>query len=188
MKVFHRRPPVPVTPERARFAAWLLAQFAGGKSLADLPFSEVERICAKAGSIFLGAAHARPECLGDPADETAADRSAAAVLMKRTADGFKTSLADRNNAVIAWPWDHLGTSIAWEATRAEDTSEAALAAAFSRVAASYALRHRDQLESVLDLWKQVAGALRPDAAEPDLRKMGLEMLIAYEALSATSVS
>jgi hypothetical protein len=167
-------------PGRAGFGAWLLGQFAGPTPTANLPFAEVERVCANAGSLFFGAAFARPRWFATDDLNSAHLQQEAALLTRRTADGFKASLADRDHAVIAWPWDHLATSVAWEATRAQDTSESALARALADVGASYALRHRDQLQTVLRLWQDIAATARPGTEPPDLTLMGAEMLDAYE--------
>jgi len=171
------------TPARG-FAAWLLRQFNGGKPTAELPYAEVERICANAGSLLFGAAFARPEEFVESVPETGVAASEAALLSRRTADGFKASLEDRNNAVIAWPWDHLATKVAWEGTRANDTSEDHLAAAISEIGATYAIRHREQLTAVLDLWGQIATNVTTNAQPPNLAALGEQMLTAYHATTA----
>jgi hypothetical protein len=153
--------------------------FADGKRLADLPFSEVERLCANAGSLLVGAAYSMPGRF-----ELAVGREKdAALVARRTADGFKASLADRQNAVLAWPWDHLATTVAWEATRDGDTSEAALGRALSEIGGAYALRHREQAGAVLGLWQQVASGVHAGPQRPDLERMGREMLAAYSAVT-----
>ncbi len=152
--------------------------------MAEMPYSEVERVCANAGSLLFGAAYALPEEFIDAVPITDELAGEAALLSRRTADGFKASLADRKNAVIAWPWDHLATKAAWEASRSNDTSEEKLAATLTDIGATYAIRHREQLTAVLDLWGQVASNVQSVAETPDLAKLGSTMLIAYKATNA----
>jgi hypothetical protein len=176
----------PTPPPGGGFAAWLLRQFNGGKPTAEMPYAEIERVCANAGSLLFGAAFANPEAFTDPnaPTEQHTEAAEAALLSRRTADGFQAALDDRNNAVIAWPWDHLATKVAWEATRANDTSEEHLAAAIASVGTTYAIRHREQLTAVLDLWGQVAANIGATSQEPDLAKLGSQMLAAYQATTA----
>lgn len=184
MRLFKRSQAVPeARASEGGFAGWLLRQFSAGRPTASLPYAEVERLCANAGSLLVGAVHARPAAFetvaGARLPETGRE---AALISRRTADGFKTSLADRANTVIAWPWDHMATTVAWEATQAEDTSEASLGAALMALGSAYALRHREQVAAVLELWSQVAAGVVTSAQEPpDLGRMGAEMLAAYEA-------
>ena len=165
------------------FAEWLLRQFSGGRPMAAMPYAEVERLCANAGSLLVGAIHARPAAFeAFAAAQPSEVGREAALLSRRTADGFKASLADRKNTVIAWPWDHMATTVAWEATRGGDTSEPSLGAALMVLGSAYALRHREQVGAVLELWAQVAAGVAQSAKEPpDLERMGAEMLAAYEA-------
>ncbi|MGE3076641.1 MAG: hypothetical protein AB7N24_21445 [Dehalococcoidia bacterium] len=161
-----------------------MRQFNGGKPTAEMPYSEVERVCANAGSLLFGAAYSSPDEFAEGLPQTEELASEAALLSRRTADGFKASLEDRKNAVIAWPWDHLATKAAWEATRANDTSEETLAATLTDIGATYAIRHREQLTAVLDLWGQIASNVRNVEETPDLAKLGTTMLIAYKATHA----
>jgi len=147
-----------------------------------MPYSEVERLCANAGSLLLGAAFAEPASFEQQVSPDPRVLREAALLSRRTADGFKASLADPRNAVIAWPWDHLATAVAWEATRRGDTSEDALGEPMQAVGAAYALRHHDQLAAVLDLWRQVAAGVRRSGEAPDLSHMGSEMLLAFKVM------
>ena len=180
VKLFRRQTSPPAPTGAPGFAAWLLEQFSPAVPTSGLPYAEVERLCANAGSLLFGAAFARPAAFPPALGDELPARTEAALLAKRTADGFKASLADRQNAVIAWPWDHLATSVAWQATRDQDTSERALGEALSQVAVCYNLRHRDQLEAVLGLWRQIAGNLQHTGESPDLAAMGAQMLSAYE--------
>lgn len=151
-----------------------------------MPFAAVERICANASSLLIGAAFADPEAFPVSSDSAAADE--ARLIARRTADGFKASLADRQHTVIAWPWDHIATAAAWAATRAGDTSEVVLSEGLSAVSLVYAARYREQLAAVLDLWKQIAGNLHPDRPSPDLPEMGSEMVAAYRAVTSAVLS
>lgn len=168
------------------FAAWLLQQFTGGRPTDEMTFSELERICASAASLLIGAAYAQP---GSIAFAPSSDRSDEAQLIaRRTADGFRASLDDRQNTVIAWPWDHIATSVAWTATRSGDTSESALGERILAVALPYATRHREQLSAVLGLWQEIAGNLHPEAPRPNLARMGEEMLAAYRTIYPAAAS
>lgn len=166
------------------FAAWLIRQFAKGTPTSGLPFAELERVCANAGSLLCGAVLARPDAFRGAPHDLAIQREAA-VLSRRTADGFKASLADRQNAVLAWPWDHLATSVAWNATREGSAEEEQLGRAIFELATAYSLFHREQLEAVVDLWAQVATGIQASQQPPDLPRMGRDMLDAYEAQQAS---
>ena len=180
-----RSAPVPA-PARPQFAEWLIRQFTNGAPTAGMPFAEVERVCANACSLLIGAAFAHPEAFEPPDDAAATDE--ARLLARRTADGFKASLADRQHTVIAWPWDHVATAAAWTATRSADTSERALSGGITGVSLVYARQYRDQLSAVLDLWQQVAGNLHPDRPAPDLTVMGSEMYAAFLTVNPPLVS
>jgi hypothetical protein len=173
-------PPRPPDPRPVGFAAWLIRQFAKGTPTTELQFSELERVCSNAGSLLCGAVLARPEAFRGAPHDLGIQREAA-VLSRRTADGFKASLADRQNTVLAWPWDHLATSIAWNATRTGEAEEDTLGRAIFDLATAYSLFHREQLEAVVDLWAQVATGVHPSQQPADLARMGADMLTAYEA-------
>lgn len=184
--MLRRRAAVPALAAQPEFAEWLIRQFASDAPTAGMPFAAVERFCANACSLLIGAAFAHPEALPPPADRATAEE--ARLIARRTADGFKASLADRQHTVIAWPWDHVATAAAWAATRSGDTSAHALSEGLAGVSLTYAAHHRQQLTAVLDLWKQVAGNLHPDRPAPDLVAMGAEMFDAYRAASTPAVS
>ena len=166
------------------FGAWLVRTFAQGEAITDLPFARLERVCSNVGSIICGAAYA-----GTPALPTARSFSRevveeATLVGERTTDAFRAATRDADNVVVSWPWDHLGTRVAWRATQAGDPpSAAALGEALLTVGAAYALTHREQPRSALELWEQVAGGLRRENAEerPNLALMAQRMLTAYEA-------
>lgn len=180
MIFFRRRQPAPpAEPERTSFGEWLIRQFTGGEPTSALSFQRLERVCSNAGLLLCGAAYARPDAFRDGAPEI--NRREAGVVARRTADGFKASLADRANTVLAWPWDHMATSIAWAGTRDGDVSEARLGRALTEIGTAYALVHREQLAAVIDLWQQVAAGLNPGGPAADLQKMGSDMLQAFEA-------
>jgi hypothetical protein len=181
---FGKKAPSSAPQRSGGFAEWLLGQFSGGRPTSGMPYAEVERICANAGSLLVGAAYAAPARFHGyvyPGLEPARE---AELISRRTADGFKASLADRKNVVIAWPWDHMATAVAWQATRAHDTSERALGLALLDIGTAYAARHRDQVTAVLDLWRQVAAGVQKTQEAPDLAGMGVQMLDAFDAFDA----
>lgn len=186
MNLLRRKAPPPPEPAVPGFGEWLLRQFANGESTAALPFATVERLCANAGSLLSGAAFARPEQFARPAPGPVYGE--AALVAKRTADGFRASLADRQNTVLAWPWDHVATAAAWSATRAGDTSEHALGEAIEGVSVAYAFNHREQLGAVLNLWRDVAAGVRHTGGPADLEAMGGEMFDAYRAIYPAALS
>lgn len=181
MRFFRREPatpPPPPDPRPVGFAAWLLRQFAKGAPTSTMPFAELERVCANSGSLLCGAVLAMPDEFRGTHD--LAVQREAAVLARRTADGFKASLADRQNTVLAWPWDHLATSVAWNATRDGSADEEALGSAIFELATAYSLFHREQLQAVADLWAQVATGIHPSQQPADLPRMGRDMLTAWK--------
>ena len=163
------------------FGAWLVLQFAGEEPLAGMPFARLERVCSNAASLVCGAAFARPETFERPEVLRPAMREEAAVVSRRTADGFRAALADRENTVLAWPWEHIGTSVAWQATRAGTVEAAQLGERVEQLAAAYGIYFREQLTAVLDLWSQVAAGVYRGEQQPDLPRMGAQMLAAFEA-------
>ncbi|HMO54789.1 MAG TPA: hypothetical protein PJ994_09820 [Tepidiformaceae bacterium] len=182
MRLFRRQAelPTPPDPRPVGFAAWLIRQFAKGTPTSELQFSELERVCSNAGSLLCGAVLARPDAFRGAPHDLGIQREAA-ILSRRTADGFKASLADRKNTVLAWPWDHLATSIAWNATRSGDAGEETLGKAIFELGTAYSLFHREQLEAVVDLWAQVATGVHHSQQPADLARMGNDMLAAFEA-------
>jgi len=173
--------PAQASESAPAFGSWLLEQFAGGEALEGLTFARLERVCSNAASLVCGAAFARPEPFRRPDILRPELRSEAGVVSRRTADGFKAALADRENTVLAWPWEHMGTSLAWSATREGSAGAAMLGPRLERLAAAYAIFYRDQLAAVLDLWEQVAAGVYRGERRPDLPAMGAEMLAAFEA-------
>lgn len=189
MRFLRRRAvPVPAAPPPS-FGPWLLRHFARGEATAEMTFTQLEQVCSNAGSVLCGAAFDHASALL-PVPEIAGPLAAeAALLARRTGDGFRACLADRQHTVISWPWDHLATRIAWEATRASDQSEEAVGRRLCDIGAAYAVRHRDQLAAVLDFWRQVTSGLRPAAAgvaTPDLAQMGTTLLLAFQAEQVAS--
>ena len=184
MNVFRRRlPPIepPIEPARPTFGEWLLRQFTAGHASSDMPFSRLERICSNAALLLCGAVFARPEHFLNPAAESGPLAREGSVIARRTADGFKASLADRKNTVMAWPWDHMATSVAWTATRTGDLSEEAIGRALTDLGVAYSLSQRDQLAAVIDLWTQVTAGLNAQSPPPDIQAMACDMLTAYQA-------
>lgn len=178
MSLFRRQRPVPAAPPGIpTFGEWLIRHFTAGESTVGMPFSRIERVCSNAGLLLCAAVYSRPEAFANPGGGSAEG----AVIARRTADGFKASLADRANTVLAWPWDHMATSVAWTASRDGDLAEPTLGGALTGIGVAYSLAYREQLAAVVELWQQVAAGLNPHAPPPDLPAMGRDMLRAYQS-------
>lgn len=165
---------------KGSFGRRVLEEFAHGAPLRTLDFRELERVTSRAGSIIIGAAAAG--CLLGDAGPVGFDAPGeAATLARRTADGFRAALQDRRHTVLAWPWEHLGTRLAWCAAR-EDGGRESLGPALDAIAAEYAARYPKQLAAVLDLWDRIASGLATERGTSfaPLREMGRTM---FEALA-----
>jgi|GEM_PF-2098482 len=177
MRFFRRNratpPPVP------SFGEWTLRSFAKDEPLEGMTFAQLEQVCSKAASLLLGAAFAEPEAAREESAKFPGAVREAGLLARRTADAFRAALADRERTVLAWPWDHLATRVAWEAARDGDASPGPLGDALWRAAAAYALYQREQLQHVITLWNQVAAGVSRSGARPDLAAMGRDALAAY---------
>lgn len=137
-----------------------------------LTFAQLEQACGKAASLVCGVAFAEPAEFPPPpaADPMAAEAS---TIARRTADGFKAALGDREHSVLAWPWDHIATRVAWLAAREGPPAAPAVGERLTAIATAYAALHRDQLASVLDVWGQVTtGLAGPGAPATDLATLG----------------
>lgn len=148
-----------------------------------MTFSELEQVCSNAGSLLCAAAYGDPETAGARVELDSDLAAEADLVARRTGDGFRACLKDRENTIITWPWDHLATRVAWGATRAESVSERSLGDRLFGIAAAYALRHRDQLGVVLDLWGQVVVGLVAAPAgggPPNLLEMARQLLRAFD--------
>lgn len=179
MKLF-RKPGTPAQPPAPpSFGEWLVTRFVGEEHAAELSFSKLERVCSNVGSLLCGAVLERPARFREAAVLDAETRAEAALVAKRTADGFRSSLDDRDNTVLSWPWDHLATRVAWKAIQSGSMSERAVGDELLRIGAAYAIAHREQLEAVVGLWTQVVAGIKPDSAL-SLTAMGAGMLTAYE--------
>ncbi|MCK9517744.1 MAG: hypothetical protein M0R74_01775 [Dehalococcoidia bacterium] len=184
MWFFRRRRPEAATQlPGPSFGEWALRSFASDEPVPGMTFARLEQVCSNAASLLCGAAYAEPEAARDAAPSDATLAEEASLMARRTADGFKAALADRDNAVLAWPWDHLATRLAWQATRNEATLERDLGDGLWQISALYALRHREQLQHVLSLWDQVASGVLTGAQSrrPSLERMGREALAAYRS-------
>lgn len=178
MNLFRRKPPPSDAPPAGpTFGEWLIRQFTAGEPTSRMPFSRLERACSNAGLLLCAGVYSRPQAFHD----IARDSREGNIVARRTADGFKASLADRAHTVLAWPWDHMATSVAWTASRRGDVAEPTLGAALTGIGVAYSLGHREQLAAVVALWQQVAAGLNPDAPPPDLESMGRDMLQAYQS-------
>ncbi len=178
VNLFRRKiPPSEAPPAAPTFGEWLIRQFSAGEPTAAMPFSRLERVCSNAGLLLCAGVYSRPQDFGGLAPGSREGD----IVARRTADGFKASLADRAHTVLAWPWDHMATSVAWTASRSGDVAEPTLGAALTGIGVAYALTYREQLAAVVELWQQVAAGLNPDAPPPDLDAMGRDMLQAYQS-------
>jgi hypothetical protein len=178
VNLFRRKLPPPAAPPAApTFGEWLIRQFTAGEPTARMPFARLERVCSNAALLLCAGVYSHPEAFRDI---TPGSREGD-VVARRTADAFKASLADRAHTVLAWPWDHIATSVAWNASRSGDVAEPGLGAALTGIGVAYSLAHRDQLAAVVELWQQVAAGLNPGGPPPDLESMGRDMLRAYQS-------
>ncbi|MBI5949041.1 MAG: hypothetical protein HY875_12955 [Chloroflexi bacterium] len=182
MKIFARaRPHHP--PARPSFGAWVLRQFLGDRDLASLSFAELERTCASAGSILCGAAYANPGAARGRLGAAPATIEEAALVARRTADGFQAALSDREHVVVTWPWDHLATRLAWLAQERGTPELDRLGRDLETIASAYAIYHREQLAQVIGLWREIAGAVTENTGGRGLDEMGsiMERAFAEEA-------
>lgn len=178
VNLFRRKtPPSAAPPAAPTFGEWLIRQFTAGEPTAAMPFSRLERVCSNAGLLLCAGIYSRPEAFRDVAPGSREGD----IVARRTADGFRASLADRAHTVLAWPWDHMATSVAWTASRNGDVAEPTIGTALTGIGVAYGLGHREQLVAVVELWQQVAACLNPDAPPPDLQSMGRDMLQAYQS-------
>lgn len=180
VKLIPRRSPKPA-PEPPSFGKWLFEHVAQTRDLGELPFARLEQVCSNAGSLLCGAVFAEPEAFRARLSIDAETKREAALLARRTADGFRASLADRDHAVLAWPWDHLATRVAWQATRSGTVDAAYIGRRLQTIGGAYGLMHREQLKAVLSLWQDVAAGLATVTERPDLAVMGRQMLAGFEA-------
>ena len=168
MRWFKRAPASADPPAAAKpsFGAWVLHKFAKGREPGEMTFAEVEQLCANASSILCGAAYAEPEALKATVEISQQLIDEARVVAQRTGDGFRAALDDERNTLIAWPWDHLGTRIAWRATRQGMLDERWLGDALTAV----------------DFWQRVAAGVGPGEGgqAPDLAEMGRTMWALYQ--------
>lgn len=185
MKLFRRSAPPSSVPARATFGEWLLERFTGAGGIEGLTFAELERAIGNAASVAMGAAYAAPGAFA--AEPSPEQRDEARLVARHTADGFKAALQDRKHTVVCWPWEHLATRLAWTSTCAGLVESRSVGIALEGIGAAYALLHRDQLTSVIEVWDRVAQGLvggQHPGASPDLQVMGLTMLAAFQATVA----
>ncbi len=182
MKFFARRAAIPPPP--LSFGEWLFRRVCDDNDPAGVPFARLEQLCSNAGSLLCGAVFARRQRFRDRLALDVPTQNEAALLARRTADGFRASLSDRSHTVLAWPWDHLATRVAWQATQAESVHPAYLGLALERIGATYATMHREQLASAFELWERVVAGLPQAPATPGLPALGEQLLTAFEAESA----
>ena len=179
--MFGHRKTEPAAPEP--FGAWIFRQVAGSEDIGGVPFARLEQLCSNAGSLICGAAYAERDECRDWLTLAPEVQNEAALLARRTADGFRASLGDRANVVLAWPWDHLGTRVAWQATQSGEVAVRPIGERLAAIGGTYALMHREQMQSVFELWGRVAAGATGAATAPDLPAMGRQMIEAWRASS-----
>lgn len=180
MKLFRLRA-ARLPSEPPSFGTWLFERVAQTPEIAELPFARLEQICSNAGSLMCGAVFAEPEAFRGRLTLDAETQREALLLARRTADGFQASLADRQHAVLTWPWDHLATRVAWQATQSGTVDSASIGRRLQSIGGAYGLMHREQLAAVLTLWQDVTAGLDTVKEPLDLGLMGRQMLAGYEA-------
>jgi hypothetical protein len=159
-----------------------LVQCAQGQDPASLTFARLEQLCSNAASIICGATLADPSSMRPEVTLAPALIAEAAAVARRTGDGFGKALADREHTVLAWPWDHVATSVAWTATKSGQLEVETLGRSLFALAAGYSLLHRDQLAAVINVWDAVSAGLRPESAR-GLAAMGQTMFATFEQLT-----
>lgn len=171
------------------FGLWLLRRITPEAAPETLTFAALEQVVSNAASLLCGAVYAGPGGFLGQVPLDVPSQHEAMLIAKRTADGFRAALDDRNNVVMVWPWEHLGTRVTWLATQAGRTGEEALGGALFTAAVTYALMHRGQLAPVFELWEEVTAgvvaATPPGAGGPTRRRlpsMGAELFEAYNVL------
>jgi len=185
MKLFRRSAPPSSVPARATFGEWLLERFTGAGGIEGLTFAELERAIGNGASVAMGAAYAAgmEDRLGKIApgylaDLTVVDRDLYAIPGDELLDV---------NVCGTMVREHLATRLAWTSTRAGLVESRSVGIALEGIGAAYALLHRDQLTSVIEVWDRVAQGLvggQHPGASPDLQVMGLTMLAAFQATVA----
>lgn len=146
------------------FADWALGHSAKGADLAALDFPGLEHLLSNTSLLLIGAGLAVPGTAAVAPDDDLVAREHGLVIAKRTADGFKAALADRVHTVLIWPWDHIGTRVAWDSSKSGDYG--AVAGELAEWSFGYVANHRPQVDEVGKLWTDVTagvasiGALR----------------------------
>lgn len=146
-----------------------------------LPFARLEQLCSNTASLICGAVYAEPDTFRGRLMLEPYRQGEAALLARRTADGFQTSLRDREHVVLAWPWDHLAMRVAWQATQSGQVETGYIGDHLLATGGTYALMHREQLTAVIDLWGRVAAVATGADTRPDLAAMGSRVLEGWKA-------
>jgi hypothetical protein len=160
-----------------QFGEWLIEQFAAESEPGPMSFHELERICSNAAAIICAAAYQRPEALREGLDIGEEHIEEARLIGRRTGDSFQRLLDDPHNAAVAWPWDHLGTRLAWLAQREMTGDEVGRTGRWlERVGVAYGIGFRQQLDAVYDFWRRLAVSRgEDDQARRDMLELGLKM-------------
>lgn len=175
-----------VAPLKQSFGRWVLRCFSGGTPLESMPFSAAERVAANTAAALCGALSMDRDALASGLPLPPGTDDDAALVARRTADGFAAALADPAHTVITWPWDHLATRVTWEASRDGALDDDAVGLRLLQVSGAYAVSHADQLTAALDLWRRVAGEVERGNA-PDLAAMGARLHRIYLEAPAAAV-
>ncbi len=183
MKLFSRERKPAAAPELPSFGAWTLRQVARDESTAEVAFNRLEQLLSNTASLVCGAVHGSPRSFRAAAHGLATQREAALVA-RRTADGFRASLADRDHAVLAWPWDHIATRVAWLGTQSGELGEEHLGRLLEQITVAYTLFHEEQVRRVIGLWGEVAAGVTHAAESPNLEAMGLQVYLAFARATA----
>ena len=159
VKLFRSRA-VASAPPVSAFGEWVVRRLTPETPTAALNFAQLEQVLSNAASLICGAVYDDARAfLGRVLLDVPAQHEAM-IIAKRTADGFQASLDDRDHVVLAWPWDHLATRVAWLSTRAGTTAEPSVGEALFVASVTYTLMHRQQLDSVFALWAEIAAGFR----------------------------
>ena len=158
----------------------MLRHVCQGEPTATAPFYRLEQLLSNTASLLCGAVYAAPETFRGHLAIDVPTQHEAALIARRTADGFRASLADRDHAILAWPWDHIATRVAWLGTQAGELQEDQLGHRVECIAGAYALFHEQQLAAAIDLWRQVVAGVTNAAEPPDLAAMGLQLYFTFE--------
>lgn len=123
-----------------------------------MDFPGLEHLLSNTSLLLIGAGLAAPGTAAVAPDDGLVARDHGQIIAKRTADGFAAALADRVHTVIAWPWDHIGTRVAWDSSKSGDYG--AVAGELAEWSFGYVTNHQTQAEEVAKLWSEVTAGVQ----------------------------